>query len=117
MIPERYLVTGYTPIINIYGGHEVPQQIRGYLTIDKSGTAQIWVHEESGTNNYIVDLSTVEPVAVKPIQEIDEYEERYNCPNCNCSIFSRGLVDGNNYMSGMDGEYCHMCGQRLDWSV
>ena len=54
-----------------------------------------------------IDPATIEPVSVKP----EKHGNDYLCPNCN-RVFWQPKHIPNDQL----GEYCDMCGQRIDWS-
>jgi len=55
---------------------------------------------------FVVDPATVEPVAV-PVMFVNHVYGR--CPNC-CDDVGR-------FTGAATREYCHYCGQRLDWTA
>lgn len=54
----------------------------------------------------LVDPTTVEPVAaeVVPLDTNNKFRKKYQCPSCNGLLVFDCI------------EYCHGCGQRLDWT-
>jgi hypothetical protein len=80
-----------------------------------AGGAQIWVvDEEGGTNNYIIDSATIEPLAKKvENQRIGSVYNQdilvANCPNCNGTVTSYPQEIADN-------GYCSRCGQRIEWA-
>jgi len=70
-----------------------------------------------------IDPATIEPIAVKVLQEVREDGHTqewsgqneylyYDCPNCGETIGQEGEYGENHEPP----KYCSECGQRLDWS-
>jgi len=66
-----------------------------------------------------VDLDRVEPVAVKPLVDVESNGRRhdegtYLCPGCDAYIGSDRILNSGNVPAGRY-KYCPNCGQRIDW--
>jgi len=98
MISKRFMVTAKDKeTINTVEGYY-------YQTQGFNSTTVHLIHNIQGTENeYVVFPETIEPVAV-PIHIECGY---YFCPNCKQDFSNDPDYKWN---------YCHECGQRLDWS-
>lgn len=93
---ERYQVSA----VSVEGG----ERVMGYLT-PMWGQLHI-INPDDENTAFPINPATIEPVRVKH----EKHGDDYLCPNCN-----RVFWQPEHIPNELIGEYCDMCGQRIDW--